>query len=150
MDPISISAAFAAVKGGISAGKSLMNMTKELSSFFDASDAAQADHTKKKNSVFASANEEAMTTYMAKLQAKDAEEELRNYLVNTRGLSSYNELQSIRREIRIERKEAERKAMNARQEKQEQAMTIAVIVMMAALCLGSGGAYLWWLGLIEF
>ena len=106
MDPISISAAFAAVKGGISAGKSLMNMTKELSSFFDASDAAQADHVKKKNSVFSSANEEALTTFMNKTLAKEAEEELRNYLVNSRGLSAYNELQSIRREIRIERKEA--------------------------------------------
>ena len=149
MDPISISAAFAAVKGGISAGKSLMNMTKELSSFFDASDAAQADHVKKKNSVFSSANEEALTTFMNKTLAKEAEEDLRNYLVNSRGLSAYNELQSIRREIRIERKEAERLALIARQEKQEQAMTIAVVFIVAGLCLGSGGAYLWWLGLIE-
>lgn len=149
MDPISISAAFAAVKGGISAGKSLMSMTKELSSFFDVSDAAQAEHMKKKSSMFASANEEAMSSYMNKMAAKDAEEELRNYLVNSRGLSSYNELQSIRREIRIERKEAERLAMIARQEKQEQLITVVVIVVVAALCLGSGGAYLWWLGLIE-
>ena len=149
MDPISISAAFAAVKGGISAGKSLMNMTKEISSFFDAADEANKEHQKKKSSVFASANEEAMSSYMAKVQASELEAELRELIVNSRGLSSYNELQSIRREIRLERKEAARLALIERQQKQEQAITVAVITFAGLFFLSIAVAYLWWLGLIE-
>ena len=149
MDPISISAAFAAVKGGISAGKSLMNMTKEISSFFDAADEANKEHQKKKSSVFASANEEAMSSYMAKVQASELEAKLRELIVNTRGLSSYNELQSIRREIRLERKEAARLALIERQQKQEQAITVAVITFAGLFFLSIAVAYLWWLGLIE-
>ena len=46
IDPLT---AFAAIKGGIAAGKQLHSMTKDIASFFDAVDGAKARHTKKKS-----------------------------------------------------------------------------------------------------
>lgn len=107
MDPI---AALAMVKGAISAGKQIHSMSKELSSFFDACDGAKKAHEKKKNSIFASSNEEAMDTWMKKQQAIDAEAQLREIIVNTRGYSAYQDLLKIRRDLAVQRKEQERQA----------------------------------------
>lgn len=107
MDPI---AALAMVKGAISAGKQIHSMSKELSSFFDACDGAKKAHEKKKNSIFASSNEEAMDTWMKKQQAIDAEAQLREIIVNTRGYSAYQDLLKIRRDLAAQRKEQERQA----------------------------------------
>ena len=46
--------------------------------FFDATDGAKKAHAKKKNGVFASANEEAMATWTQAQNAKTAEAELRD------------------------------------------------------------------------
>ena len=96
IDPLT---AFAAIKGGISAGKQLHSMSKEIAGFFDSVDNAKKAHAKKKNSLFASANEEAMDTWMQKQQAIEAEKELRELIVNTRGFSAYQDLLKLRREI---------------------------------------------------
>ena len=83
-------------------------MSKELSSFFDSCDEAKKAHQKKKNSIFSSSNEEAMNTWMKQQQAKTAEVELREIIVNSRGFSAYQDLLKIRRQIAAERKELER------------------------------------------
>ena len=44
IDPLT---AFAAVKGGIAAGKQIHSMSKEIVGFFDSVDAAKKEHTKK-------------------------------------------------------------------------------------------------------
>ena len=44
MDPLT---ALAAIKGGITAGKSIMNMSKEIAGFFDSVDSAKKQHQKK-------------------------------------------------------------------------------------------------------
>lgn len=150
MDPISISVAFGAIKSGISAGKQLHSMTKDISAFFDASERANVDHEKKKGSIFYnSANEEALTTFFDRQSARDFELQLRELIVNTRGLSAFNELQAIRKEIRLERKEAERQRRLKIEELQSKAITWASVSILLLLILGSGGAYLWHLGLIE-
>ena len=102
VDPLS---ALAMMKVGLTAGKQLYSMTKEITAFFDAVDGANQKHQKKKASIFASANEEALNTFLEKQKAADAEEQLRELITNSRGLSAYKQLQSIRREIRMERKE---------------------------------------------
>lgn len=105
IDPLS---ALALVKGAINAGKEIHSMSKELSSFFDSCDEAKKAHQKKKNSIFSSSNEEAMDTWMKQQQAKTAEAELREIIVNSRGFSAYQDLLKIRRQIAAERKELER------------------------------------------
>ena len=147
MDPLS---ALALVKGGLTAGKQLYSMTKEITAFFDSVDGANKQHEKKKSSIFASANEEAMDTFMNKQKAADAEEQLKEIITNSRGYSAYQELLSIRREIRLERKEAQRLAVLEAEERKEMILSGILILGFLMAVFGSGGAYLWHLGFIEF
>jgi hypothetical protein len=133
IDPLT---AFAAVKGAISAGKELHSMTKELAGFFDACDGAKKAHDKKKNSIFASSNEEAMDTWMKKQQAIDAEAQLREIIVNTRGYSAYQDLLKIRRDIAAERKEQERQQRIAAQEFRQNVETAAVGTLIFVAIVG--------------
>ena len=116
MDPLT---ALAAIKGGITAGKSIMNMSKEIAGFFDSVDSAKKQHQKKKNSMFATANEQAMDTWMQKQQAEEAETALRELITATRGYYAYQELLKIRRDTLRERKEQERREAREAEERQE-------------------------------
>ena len=130
IDPLT---AFAAIKGGISAGKQIHNMSKEIASFFDSVDDAKKSHEKKKSSVFASANEEAMDTFMKKQAAIDAEAQLRELIIATRGYSAYQELLKLRKEIRVERQERERQERKEKEEMQEMVALIFVSILLAAV-----------------
>lgn len=128
--------ALAAIKGGISAGKQIHSMSKEIAGFFDSVDTAKKNHQKKKDSPFASANEEALDTFMKRQAAVDAEEQLREMIIATRGFSQWQELLKLRRDIANERREAERKARIEAQERQE-VIVIIMLVIMGVLALGA-------------
>jgi|TARA_R100000479_G_scaffold164823_1_gene103814 CHASE3 domain sensor protein len=147
VDPISI---LGGLSAGIKAGKQLYALKNQVVDFFDAVDDAKAKHAKKKNSIFAGSNEQGLATYLDAMAARDAEEQLRELIVNTRGLSSYQELQKIRQEIRQERKAAEAQRQIERQKRAEAALTVAVIVV-AAIAL-FGGMYLFaiYMGWLSF
>ena len=145
IDPMT---AFALLKSGLSAGKQIASLGKEIAGFFDAVDGAKAQHNKKKSSVFASANEEAMDTFMKQQQAMDCEDELRELITQTRGLSQWKNLLNLRREIRIERKNEARLAKVKAEERQQMILSVIGIIIFLALVLGSGGMYLWYLGWI--
>jgi aspartate oxidase len=137
IDPLS---ALAMVKGGISAGKSLASMSKELAGFFDSVDSAKKAHEKKKQSPFSSTNEEALDTFMKRQQAKQAEEELREFIVNTIGYSAYQELLKLRKEISEERKEEERQArLEAQRMKENAEMAFVAVVLFVMVCGGALG-----------
>jgi len=147
MDPIT---AFAAIKSAISAGKQLHSMTKDIAGFFDAVDGAKSNHAKKKSSIFASANEEAMDTFMKRQQAIDAEEQLKELITQTRGFSQYQELLNLRREIRVERKEEARLAVIKAEEKKEAVMAMLGIAVAVASVAAAIICCLWYLGWIDF
>ena len=137
IDPLS---ALAMVKGGISAGRTIASMSKELGNFFDSVDGAKKEHEKKKQSPFSSTNEEALDTFMKRQQAKQAEEELREFIVNTIGYSAYQELLKLRREISQERKEAERQArLDAERMKENAEVAFIVVVIFLLVCGGALG-----------
>ena len=136
MDPLT---ALAAIKTGVAAGKQLHNLSKEIAGFFDATDGAKKAHAKKKNGIFASANEEAMATWTQAQNAKTAEVELREFTVNTKGFSAYQELLKIRREVIAQRKEAERQAKAEREKFHEDVNTILIILTLIFIC--AVGAY---------
>ena len=138
--------AFALLKSGLSAGKQIASMGKEIAGFFDAVDGAKAQHNKKKTSVFASANEEAMDTFMKQQQAIDCEEQLRELITQTRGLSQWKNLLNLRREIRVERKKEARLAEVKAEERKQMILSVLGIFIFVSLVLGSGGMYLWYLG----
>ena len=131
--------ALAAIKTGVAAGKQLHNLSKEIAGFFDANDGAKKAHAKKKNGIFATANEEAMATWTQAQNAKTAEAELREFIVNTKGFSAYQELLKIRREVIAQRKEAERQAKAEREKFQEDVNTILIILTLIFIC--AVGAY---------
>jgi hypothetical protein len=133
MDPFTM---LAAIKGGISAGKQIHSMSKEIAGFFDSVDTAKKNHQKKKDSPFASANEEALDTFMKRQAAIDAEAQLREMIIQTRGFSQWQELLKLRRDIANERREAERKARIEAQERQE-TVVIITLVIMGVLALGA-------------
>jgi len=137
IDPLT---AFAAIKGGIAAGKQIHSMSKEIAGFFDSVDGAKKAHEKKKNSLFASSNEEAMDTWMQKQQAIDAEAQLRELIVNTRGFSAYQDLLKLRREIAKERKERERREAREREEQQE---LVAIIMVVLTIMIAIVGLVYW-------
>jgi len=143
IDPMT---AFALLKSGLSAGKQIASLGKEIAGFFDAVDGAKAQHNKKKSSVFASANEEAMDTFMKQQQAMDCEDELRELITQTRGLSQWKNLLNLRREIRVERKKEARLAEVKAEERQQMILSVIGVIIFLALVLGSGGMYLWYLG----
>lgn len=133
IDPLS---ALAVVKGAISAGKQIHSMSKELSSFFDAVDGAKKAHEKKKNSIFSSSNEEAMDTWLKKQQAIDAEAQLRELIVNTRGYSAYQDLLKIRRDIAQQRKEQEKQKRLEAEEFRQNLETGLIIFFVFILIVG--------------
>ena len=145
IDPLT---AFAAVKGAISAGKQIHSMSKELAGFFDAVDGAKKAHAKKKNSIFASSNEEAMDTWLKKQQAVDAEAQLRELIVNTRGFSAYQDLLKIRRELAVQRKEAEKQARKEAEELRENIETAVIIGIVCLLVVGLAVAALRYKGFL--
>ena len=147
IDPLS---ALAMVKGGISAGRTIASMSKELGSFFDSVDVANNQNKKKKQSPFSSTNEEALDTFMKRQQAKQAEEELREFIVNTIGYSAYQELLKLRREISQERKEAERQArLDAERMKENAELAFIVVVIFLLVCGGALGLLIA-MGWVEF
>jgi len=146
MDPLT---ALAAIKTGVAAGKQLHNLSKEIAGFFDATDGAKKAHAKKKNSVFASANEEAMATWTQAQNAKTAEAELREFIVNTKGFSAYQDLLKVRREVIAQRKEAEKLAALEAEERQELIMSISVILLLVIAVVGGFGFWLQMKGYID-
>ena len=147
MDPLTL---LGALSTGIKAGKQLYALKGQVVDFFDTVDEAKAKHAKKKNSIFAGSNEAGLSTYLDMMAARDAEEQLRELIVNTRGLSAYTELQNIRKEIRQERKAAEAQRRIDRQKRMEAALTVAVIVVGAVALFGGVYLFLVYAGIVKF
>lgn len=143
MDPLS---ALAMIKTGISAGKTLASMSKDIAGFFDAVDGAKKEHQKKKDSIFSSSNEQALDTWMKKQQAIEAEAALREVIINQRGYQAYQDLLKIRKEVAAERKEQERKArLEAEELRQNIELAVGVFVVFIMI-LGLGAAILYYKG----
>lgn len=121
MEPITLAvSALSAIKAGITAGQEISSLAKPIAKLFDGIDDAKRQHSKKRNSTLnMSANEEALNTFIAKKQAEDLELDLRNLIVQTRGISSWHELVRLRVEIRKQRIEEEKEKERARKERNE-------------------------------
>tara|TARA_B100001093_G_scaffold228499_1_gene219119 strand:+ start:342 stop:791 length:450 start_codon:yes stop_codon:yes gene_type:complete len=148
MDPITaVSATLATISGGIKAGKQLYAMKNEIVSFFDGVDQAKQKHSKKKNGLFASSNEEALSTFLDAQAARDSEFQLKEIIIGSRGFSAWTELQNIRKEVRQQRKAEEAQRLVDRQKRAEAFLTIAVVVLSAIALFGGVyalGFYLGW------
>jgi|DEB0MinimDraft_3_1074331.scaffolds.fasta_scaffold83431_2 hypothetical protein len=135
-DPITIGlAAFSAIKAGVAAGKEIQSLAGDIGSLWDSIEAIKADHTKKKSRKILSVNEEAMETFIAKKQAEDMENQIRELIVNTRGLDAWHELIRLRVQIKKDRVAAEKKAKAERKETLD-TILISLLILAGVSIIG--------------
>nr|BDD48035.1 hypothetical protein 3 [Paracoccaceae bacterium] len=90
-----------------------------------------------------------MATWTQAQNAKTAEAELREFIVNTKGFSAYQELLKIRREVIAQRKEAERQAQKEAEERAEMIMTVFAVLLLIVAAVSGAGAWLYYKGWID-
>jgi len=146
MDPITI---LAGLKTGLSAGKTIAALSKDIGKFFDSTD--QAKKTLQKRGISSkSTNATALDRWASVRAAAEAEAELQEWITQTYGRSKWLELLKIRKEVLLEKREAEAQARRDAIERQELALTLAgVFFLLTASAIGAT-AYLHHMGWIDF
>jgi hypothetical protein len=135
MDPVSI---VTSITGAIKAGRTLASLSKEIGNFFDSADTAKKNHSRKMQRSFTSVNQEALSTFADKLAYEEAEASLKKYIDEQLGPSKWTELLKIRKEILVEKREAERIAKREAIERQELAVTLAgIFFLLTASAIGA-------------
>jgi len=127
MDPVTAfgvaTTAYKTIVAGFKVGKQVENMSKDLGRWMGAIQAVKEGHSKKKNRIFGSVEEEALETFAIKKKAIAMENELRNFVNLNYGPNAWNEVIRIQAEIRKQKKEAELEA----QRKQRQVIENTII-----------------------
>ena len=145
-DPFTL---LAAIKTGVSAGKTIASLSKEIGQFFDATDQAKKKMSKRRGSSTSSVNSEALDRWAEEQKAAELEEELREWICRTRGISHWHSLLRIRKEVLSEKRELEARLRREAIERQEMALTIAgILVLLTASAIGAA-AYLHYMGWID-
>ena len=142
MDPITI---LSGIKLGLSTGRSVAALSKDIGKFFDATDQAKKQ-LQKKGISSKSVNATALDRWAKVRQAAEAESELQEWITQTYGRSKWLELLRIRKEVLQEKREAEAQARREAIERQELAVTLAgIFFLITASAIGST-AYLHHMG----
>ena len=127
MDPVTAfgvaTTAYKTIVAGFKVGKQVENMSKDLGRWMGAIQAVKEGHSKKKNRMFGSVEEEALETFAMKKKAIAMENELRNFVNLNYGPNAWNEVIRIQADIRKQKKEAELEA----QRKQRQMIENTII-----------------------
>jgi len=145
MDPITI---LAGLKTGLAAGKTVAGLSKQIGEFFDATD--QAKKTLQKKGISSkSANATALDRWAKVRAAADAEAELQEWITQTYGRSKWLELLKIRKEVLLEKREAEAQARRDAIERQELMVTlVGIFVLLVMTFIGATG-YLHYMGWLD-
>ena len=145
MDPITI---LSGIKLGLSTGRSVAALSKDIGIFFDATDSAKKT-LQKKGISSKSTNATALDRWAKIRQAAEAEAELQEWITQTYGRSKWLELLKIRKEVLQEKREAEAQARRDAIARQELAITLAgIFFLITASAIGST-AYLHHMGWID-
>ena len=145
MDPITI---LSGIKLGLSTGRSVAALSKEIGKFFDATDQAKKQ-LQKKGISSKSVNATALDRWAKVRQAAEAESELQEWITQTYGRSKWIELLRIRKEVLQEKREAEAQARRDAIERQELAVTlVGIFFLITASAIGST-AYLHHMGWLD-
>ena len=127
MDPVTAfgvaTTAYKTIVAGFKVGKQVENMSKDLGRWMGAIQAVKEGHSKKKNRMFGSVEEEALETFAMKKKAIAMENELRTFVNMNYGPNAWNEVIRIQAEIRKQKKEAQIEA----QRKQRQVVENTII-----------------------
>ena len=127
MDPVTAfgvaTTAYKTIVAGFKVGKQVESMSKDLGRWMGAIQAVKEGHSKKKNRMFGSVEEEALETFAMKKKAIAMENELRTFVNMNYGPNAWNEVIQIQAQIRKEKKEAQIEA----QRKQRQVVENTII-----------------------
>ena len=127
MDPVTAfgvaTTAYKTIVAGFKVGKQVENMSKDLGRWMGAIQAVKEGHSKKKNRMFGSVEEEALETFAMKKKAIAMENELRTFVNFNYGPNAWNEVIQIQAQIRKQKKEAQIEA----QRKQRQVVENTII-----------------------
>ena len=147
MDPISL---LTSIKAGISAGKAISALSKDIGNFFDATDAAKKT-LQQKGVSSKSTNATALNRWAKLRQAAEAEEELEgmDHTDLAAGQNRIGTLLKIRREVLAEKREAEAQARRDAIERQEMIITIVGIVVLLVFSAVGAAAYLHYMDWID-
>tara|TARA_B100001939_G_scaffold347972_1_gene371702 strand:+ start:6419 stop:6874 length:456 start_codon:yes stop_codon:yes gene_type:complete len=145
MDPLTI---LAGLKTGLAAGKTVASLSKEIGNFFDATDAAKKK-LQKKGVTSSDVNSVALDRWAKEREAAQAEEELREWVTNNLGLSQWQALLRIRKEVLQEKREAEAQARREAIERQELIITIVGIIVLLIFTFVGASAYLHYMEWID-
>jgi len=146
VDPITI---LSGIKLGLSTGRSIAALSKDIGQFFDATDQAKKQ-LQKKGISSKSTNATALDRWAKVRAAAEAEAELQEWITQTYGRSKWLELLKIRKEVLLEKREAEAQARRDAIERQEWAVTLAGIFFLLTASAIGATAYLHHMKWIDF
>jgi len=143
MDPITAfgvaTTAFNAIKKGFQVGRDVESMSKDLGRWMGAIQDVKEGHSKKKNRIFGSVEEEALETFAIKKKAIAMENDLRNFVNLSYGPNAWNEVIRIQADIRKQKKEAIEEAKR----KQRKMIENLILGVLVVFFLGAVGAVLY-------
>ena len=145
MDPLTI---LAGLKSGLAAGRTVASLSKQIGQFFDATDAAKKK-LQKKGVTTKDVNSVALDRWAKEREAAQAEEELREWVTNNLGLSQWQALLRIRKEVLQEKREMEARLRREAIERQELAITIVGIIILLVFTFVGSSAYLHYMEWID-
>ena len=133
MDPVTAfgvaTTAYKTIVAGFKVGKQVENMSKDLGRWMGAIQAVKEGHSKKKNRMFGSVEEEALETFAMKKKAIAMENELRTFVNYNYGPNAWNEVIRIQAEIRKQKKEAELEAQRKQRQMVENTIIGGLVLM---------------------
>ena len=133
MDPVTAfgvaTTAYKTIVAGFKVGKQVENMSKDLGRWMGAIQAVKEGHSKKKNRMFGSVEEEALETFAIKKKAIAMENELRTFVNMNYGPNAWNEVIRIQAEIRKQKKEAELEAQRKQRQMVENTIIGGLVLM---------------------
>ncbi len=117
MDPLTIAtAAFGAIKQGVSIGKELHSLSGQIVKFVKQMSIVEEEHKKEKSKWFTSSNEEALDTYFKLKQVHDMENQLREMFMLYGAPNAWSEFIAIRTDIKKKRQAAIAKKKKERED----------------------------------
>ena len=133
MDPVTAfgvaTTAYKTIVAGFKVGKQVESMSKDLGRWMGAIQAVKEGHSKKKNRMFGSVEEEALETFAMKKKAIAMENELRKFVNLNYGPNAWNEVIRIQAEIRKQKKEAQIEAQQRQRQMVENTIIGGLVLM---------------------
>ena len=133
MDPVTAfgvaTTAYKTIVPGFKVGKQVESMSKDLGRWMGAIQAVKEGHSKKKNRMFGSVEEEALETFAMKKKAIAMENDLRNFVNLNYGPNAWNEVIRIQADIRKQKKEAELEAQRRQRQMVENTIIGGLVLL---------------------